>query len=167
MNRGYSYDGEVRLGHSFILAILGQVIGHIFQKMGLICPLGTFSSLGRFFPWDVLSLGRLFLRRFVLGRFVLERFVCTTYVYGNMMLFMFCYKQGLYNLGKLLNVLQRLSEAAISESPPSTSIIENRGSSKQDRTFTAMPSVNLPPQHPSQKIGGVASRTELLEPCHQ
>ena len=116
--------------------------------MGLISPLGTFSSLGRFFPWDVLSLGRLFLRRFVLGRFVLERFVCTTYVYGNM-LFIFCYKQGLYNLGKLLNVLWRLSEAAISESPPSTSIIENRGSSKQDRTFTAMPSVNLPPQHPS------------------
>ena len=92
---GYSYYGEVRLVHSFILAILYQVIGHTCQIMGLICPLATFSTLGRFFPWDVFSPGTLCpqghfvsgtfcpwnvlsLGRFVLGHFVLGRFVCAS-----------------------------------------------------------------------------------------
>ena len=29
MDKGYSYYGEVRLGHSFILGILDYVMGHI------------------------------------------------------------------------------------------------------------------------------------------
>ena len=28
IDRGYSFYGEVRLGHSFILAVLDQAIGH-------------------------------------------------------------------------------------------------------------------------------------------
>ena len=90
-----TYYGEVRLVHSFILAILYQVIGHTCQIMGLICPLATICTLGRFFPWDVFSLGTLCpqghfvsgtfcpwnvlsLGRFVLGHFVLGRFVCAS-----------------------------------------------------------------------------------------
>ena len=57
MDRGFSYYQNVRLSHSLILAILDKVIGHTFQIMGLICPLGTFCHLGRFVPLDVLSLG--------------------------------------------------------------------------------------------------------------
>ena len=81
--QGNSCYGEVMLGHSFLLILLDQVLGHTCQIMGLICPLRTFFSLGRFFPgtfcplgrfvlWDVLSLGRFVLRRFLWGRFVCE-----------------------------------------------------------------------------------------------
>ena len=35
----------------------------------------TYCILRRFFPCDVLTVGRFVLGRFVLGRFVLERFV--------------------------------------------------------------------------------------------
>ena len=64
MGRGHTYKQEVRLAHSFILAILDQVIGHTCCNMGLICPLGTFCPLGRFVsgmfcPWAVLSLGTI------------------------------------------------------------------------------------------------------------
>ena len=81
MDRGYSYYGEVRLGHSFFLGPIGlgnwphmlyngphlspwDVLSH-----GTLCPLRRF-VLGSFRPWNVLSLGTLCpLRRFVLGSF--------------------------------------------------------------------------------------------------
>ena len=43
-----------------------------------VLSLGTFCPLGRFVPWDVLSLGPYVLGRFVLGRFVLGCFVCAS-----------------------------------------------------------------------------------------
>ena len=38
----------------------------------------TFCHMGRFVPWDVLSVECFVLGRFVLGRFILERFVCAS-----------------------------------------------------------------------------------------
>ena len=83
MDRGYSYYGEVRLGHSFFLGPIGlgnwphmlyngphlspwDVLSH-----GTLCPLRRF-VLGSFrpwnnVPWDVLSLGMLVPGTFCLG----------------------------------------------------------------------------------------------------
>ena len=60
---GYSYYGEVRLGHSFILILLYKVMGHTYEIMASFVPLGRFVpwdvlSFGTFCPWDVMSLGR-------------------------------------------------------------------------------------------------------------
>ena len=52
MDRGYSYYGEVRLGHSFIPAILDYILDN-----GPHLSPWTFCPLGRLVPWDVLSLG--------------------------------------------------------------------------------------------------------------
>ena len=49
-------------------------MGHTYEIMASFVP------LGRFVPWDVLSLGPYVLGRFVLGRFVLGRFVLGRFV---------------------------------------------------------------------------------------
>ena len=50
---------------------LGRFVPWDILSLGTFCPLGRF-VLGTFCPWDVLSLGTFC----PLGRFVLGRFVC-------------------------------------------------------------------------------------------
>ena len=64
------------------MSLLGRFVPWDVLSLGRFVP-GTFCpwdvlSLGTFCPWDVLSLGRFVLGRFVLGRFVLGRFVCAS-----------------------------------------------------------------------------------------
>ena len=106
MDRGYSFYGEVRLGHSFILAILLRLGNwpHMLDNgphqspqdvlsLGTFClwdvlsvgrfVLGMFCLLGRSVPWDVLSLG-LFVPWDVwsLGTFCLGTF-CMCIIFGS------------------------------------------------------------------------------------
>ena len=56
MDRGYSYYGEVRLGHSFIPAILDYILDNgPHLSPWAVLSLRTSCPLGCFVPWDVLS----------------------------------------------------------------------------------------------------------------
>ena len=67
MDRGYSYSGQVRLGHSFSLAILvnwphmfdngPHLSPRVILSLGTFCPLGRFVS-GTFVPGTFCPLGR-------------------------------------------------------------------------------------------------------------
>ena len=65
MDRGYTYYGEGRLGHSFISILLDWLIGHTM--------LDKWPHLS---PWDLLSLGTFC----PLLRCVFGLFVCTSFV---------------------------------------------------------------------------------------